>query len=273
MVQFNEYAEQWEEQVLALKRPKSIRVMASHIRAHLKPAFGEYQLTELNNQTVQAVFSKKAKDMSPKSVKNLWATFATILAAAQRDGLLEKLPQPVLPKVYRKAQPWLTLAQMRSIIRTGPDSLLYWLLAETGVRIEEAMGLTTNALDPDHGGALRITENLKTDSSFRTICISQKLFKMLSDCDGQIFRQSADTYRHRLIETLAVIGLPRMGFHAFRRGNATILANDLNCPEKVAAYRLGHRAAGLTFGLYAQMVPYSDRKYADKLGKLLEYGK
>jgi integrase len=67
------------------------------------------------------------------------------------------------------------------------------------------------------------------------------------------------------------LGIKPMGFHAWRRGAATAWVSQLGMPEKIAAYRLGHRCPGLTLGTYAQTFEGIDKGWELKIEKLL-YG-
>ncbi len=67
---------------------------------------------------------------------------------------------------------------------------------------------------------------------------------------------------------LKKLGVPQCGFHAFRRGNATLL-DQIGAPMAVRLNRLGHAEARTTMG-YTHTVTADERKVADDLGRILD---
>lgn len=53
-----EFAETWKKQVLGLYKPTTVKVMESHVRFHLVPAFGRMRLDEIGQEQVQAFVGK-----------------------------------------------------------------------------------------------------------------------------------------------------------------------------------------------------------------------
>jgi integrase len=291
MITFADYTTQWRETVLPLMKPASQVSMRSHL-TRLNAAFGALSL-DLSYPVVQGFFTAQAQIQAPKTIRNLWGTFHLILAAAKREGLIAKVPQIALPKAVRREQEWLSVTDMRQIIAmaTPKTQPFYALLAETGLRISEAVGLQVNDFDPDKQ-TLTIRRSVhrgrpqtpKTSAAYRTLTLSTTLTGLLNEVvenkeagsfmfpsrsrsGTQICTQKlANCNLHVLMRKLR---LEPVGWHAFRRGNATLLCSVLGCPEKIAAYRLGHRAPGLTLGLYAQNWVGIDKAWAPKIEKVL----
>lgn len=282
-MKFRDYSEKYQKEILVLHQPASQVVMRSHLKT-LNSFFGDRPLSDLS---VQGFFTQESKNLTPKSLKNLWSTMRLVLTQAVNDGLIDKLPQPVLPKVRRHQQPWLTADEMKLLInsaRDRDDALLYRLLAETGLRIGEALAITKQDVKES---SLKIDKSLfsgkyqspKTDSANRTLGISTQLILEIGDQltgDQKILfpnkhsrpRSASSVLSGSLHPLLKKLGLPQQGFHSFRRGNATIMAT-IGVPEKIAAYRLGHALPGLTFGLYAQNVQKMDEPWVEKIGEQL----
>ncbi len=53
-----EFDETWKKQVLDLYKPTTVKVMASHVRFQLVPAFGRMRLGEIGQEQVQAFVGK-----------------------------------------------------------------------------------------------------------------------------------------------------------------------------------------------------------------------
>lgn len=275
---FKEYCQQFEEQILVLKKPATQVTVKSHIRA-MNPALGDLSLP-LDYQSIQKFFTGLAKVRSPKSLRNLWSSLHMILAQAKREGLITEIPKPVLPKMVRVKQDYLTVVQMREILAylEEPQKTFFYLLAETGLRIGEAIGLQAGDLLED--GSLDIQRSVyngesqtpKTPSAIRVITLSEYLFNRLKELtkgresSGYIFRTR--TGKPWWPSDIQRYLLKPIGFHAWRRGNASIMAK-LGVPEKIAAVRLGHQIPGLTFGLYAQIEPGDDKPWVEKIRKEL----
>lgn len=282
-MKLNEYTKQWQETILPLKTPATQVTFSSHIRK-LNSYLGGVELSELTEAKIQAHVSELAKVLTPRGVKNYWGTCRLIFNRAGREGLVKPF-SPDLPKIFKKQQPWLTAEQMRRIVEEseGQYKVLFYLLAETGMRIGEALGLQWGDIN---GESIAIQRSLfngktqppKTSSAIRTLSISGTLATLLRSRMGAspssfVFSSTANgplasnvlLTRH-LHPALRSAGQTSGGFHSFRRGNASIMAN-IGVPEKIAAQRLGHGLPGLTFGLYAQTIEGADRPWVEKIAE------
>jgi integrase len=268
------YMNTWIDRVLILKRPRSIQSMTSHMRT-LSEGLGDKRLP-LNFNDVQEFFSKLSSRMKPKSVKNVYATFRTVMAQAEREGVIDKIPKPVLPRVRREPQPWFTLEQMKKLIQetqTPEERFLYWLLAETGMRVDEALSLLRSDVSP-YNQTVSVARNLKTDESRRVVALSTRLSELADHIvygnpAYRVFSGSSTLWRKRLKTALEKTGITIEGapFHAFRRGCISACAS-LGMPSEILKQRVGHAQGDLTYGVYNQ-VRLPDREWAEKLGSLL----
>jgi len=285
---FEEYAAQWVRTVLPLSKPATVATMKSHLKT-LNASLGAQPLDAAYPE-VQAVFTNLSLKHAPKTVRNIHATYHNIMSAAAREGAVAKVLKIALPKAARTEQDWLPLEAMRNIIRDARPAhrTLYALLSETGLRIGEALGLQVRDVDIE-AGTLEIKRSVyngkiqtpKTESAYRTLTLSSHLTDMLKDLlsanpEDFLFKSGAGTplwpdkiLLRDLHPLLKDLKLEPVGLHAFRRGNATLLCSVLGCPEKIAAHRLGHRAPGLTLGLYAQNFRGIDKEWAPKIGAAL----
>jgi integrase len=280
----SEYAAKWEEQILSMKKPATIASSRSHVRK-LDEALGPRQLSEITEGLVQQHISLISKGLSPRATRNYWGTVRLILSRAKKEGLIQSVPEPVLPKGGGGPQPYLNLEQMKKLSRCGA---LYFLLSETGLRIGEALGLKTGDVDFQN---LTLTVNRsnfngkdqepKTENAFRTISISPKLgerLRTLPSIAGHNYifatRTGTPLRQTQLLRKLqdgsVSIGGNPVGFHAFRRGNATLCAK-LGMPVKMLSYRHGRRTGDLTVDSYICYEKLEDRDYAEKLGELLSH--
>jgi integrase len=262
--------------------------MRSHLK-RLNSVLGDQPL-RMKYPVVQGFFTDQAINNAPKTVRNLYSTYHNVMASALREGLIEKIHTVALPKSTRKEQEWLSVKAMTQVIAASQPTLkpLYATLAETGLRIGEALGLKGEDLD-EINRTLEIRRSVyggkvqapKTAASYRTITLSPYLVDLLKSVatgtpEDFLFRSSSGApllpekvLINSLHPLLADLKLKPAGFHAFRRGNATLMCSVLGVPEKVAAYRLGHKAPGLTLGLYAQSFTGIDKEWTPKIGEAL----
>lgn len=250
---FSAYAAQFEESVLPLKKPASQATMRSHLKLINSSPVGALPLEALDPAAVQRFITSLAASLQPRSVKNVYRTLHLVLAQALAEGRLERLPKPVLPKNRRSDPEWLSADEMRRIIASAGELRLFCaLLAETGLRIGEAIGL----MPADFNSAARTltvrrsiwngrAQDPKTFNAFRTLTLSEWLSEMLAPVAvGEAF--------------------------VFRTSKGTPWWPGEVLPEKIAAYRLGHAAPGLTLGTYAQPFEGMDRDWADKIAEVLK---
>lgn len=291
---FQKYSETWLTVFVPATKPASAATFASHCRK-LVAIWGQTELADLRDSTVQMGINRLAAELAPKSVANLWGTARNILGRAQRDGFLTVLPQPRLPEIREQQQPWYTVEEVQRLTGTAtePWGGFSYMLAETGLRVGEILGLTINSVDltnqtlmVDKGLFRGHAGTTKCKSSDRKISISKHLHGILSGhLSGQsssfspeknyIFRTSTGrpkwptTITATLTEACQVVGIPWKGFHAFRRLNATVMA-DIGVPEKIADMRQGHsHSSGLTYRLYAQRSGLQDKPWIEKIAKAL----
>lgn len=84
-VRFGEFAEGWA--VSLTVDAKTTEGIASRLRAHLLPAFGDLELRHIKPSTLQGWLGGLARTREPSYVRLLLGTLSTILGAAVEDGL------------------------------------------------------------------------------------------------------------------------------------------------------------------------------------------
>jgi len=257
-MKFSTYARTWQNEVLTLKAPGSQDTMKSHLRL-LNNHLGEAELSDIDNRILKPVFVELARQLAPKSVRNLWGTLHNVLTEAKRDSYLSVIPdRPQMPNLRRRPQPWYTAEEMAELIKTltPPNKALIALLAETGLRIGEAQGLRIKNVKD---GRITVEESVhrteigapKTDTSFRNIAISNTLERMLCQLLKRnpqefVFRTGPYPSGWRVTQERMLRKESKghfKGFHAFRRGNQTLM-RELGVPPHIRDYRQGHGAKG-----------------------------
>lgn len=289
-VYFWQFGRRYLTEVVSMHKPATYQNYKSVI-GQLNVWFGGFRLSEITRQEIQLYFAKATQTLAPKTIAQHWGILNGLLRYAEDEGLVEEFRKPRLVKSRRTPQPWWTLAEMRTLIRgnVGPLKILVMLLAETGCRIGEALALQTRHVDVakkqlhiHQGWSAGVLTTPKTDSSYRTLALSDELCYLLSSFrvnqpDCFLFRDSLGRpwgprrTRYWLDAACARLKLPKYGFHAFRRGNITMCRRDLRIPLEIVAGRVGHETGDITLDVYVQKVDDYDREEIQKIAEVL-YG-
>jgi integrase len=284
------------------------------LRIYVLPRLGHRLMSDITRADIKNLLAtllreggRKGGPLSAKTVKNIISPLRRCLDAAVDDGIIGaspaagvKAPRPPKPRI-RTWEP----AQIGAFLNAldEPWRTLFHLVAVTGMRRSEVLGLRWSEIDLD-AGEVRITaalvttsdnvtifrEATKTSSSRRTIPIDSDTVDALrrhrvrelekrmalgeawsgSDID---FAFTDEAGRHiktdratRMVErTASEIGLPTIGVHGLRHSLATNAIRSGVSP-KLVADRLGHASVAITFDLYTHVTD-ADRATSAEMGR------
>jgi integrase len=302
---FASFAEKWKLAVMIHHKPSSQRSERSIVNTHLIPAFGEYQLSEINLEMVQDFVTRAEK--SAKTVKNIVGVMMTMWDTAKAWEYVRHNPFPrgnngklllKMPQVVKGTSYHFTVEECLQIIdkAQGRWKLFFRILAETGMRPGELAGLLSENCLPN---SVRISQSVwqqgvqtvKSNAGNRTFAISERLGadiqQHIAESEhnryGLLFVStsgrplSMDNFRNRVLNPiLAELGILakirargiRGGNYAFRHMNATLM-DTLNAPLKTRQKRLGHTKIETTLYHYTHEVDAEDVALAEKIGALL----
>lgn len=281
---FDEFLIRWEP----LGMPKTITEGSFRcaINKYLKPNFGTYQLSEIQTEQIQRFISQLKTGAG--NVRNIVKFFRKIWRSARAWGYVSHDPfqNLIMPSIHKKEQRYFSEVELCKILSEAPEPFktLYWLLAQTGLRIGEVLALTWTTLDLDTAvvhvkstvarGKLR-DQTTKTDTSKRMIPLSPKLVNHLFDLrtnwknnpQGLVFLNSkghtwnADDLRDAHLQPLLKkLEIPKAGFHAFRHASATILS-QMRVPMEIRRARMGHTDDEMTLK-YTHVIDDNARQIA-----------
>lgn len=287
---FADFADRWEDTILVLKKKATIQDWKRTLY-RMRIAFRGVRLEDMNYFVIQSYFTKRAKrGLKPSTIHSEWHCLSSLLNQAVREGLLAKVAKPVLPRLNRPRQDYFRLEEIHGLLMTARDPYytFYFMLAENGARIGEALAVKVKSVDL-RGKKLKIEESLwrgelqdpKTESSKRTIYISDYLAGRLAvlmhgkapndfifaNPDGSPWTYSAALAIFQGYQVLA--GIEPIGFHAFRRSNITYCTKRLHIPEGILGFRVGHLSGGMTLGVYLQDMDDSDKPWRNKIAAML----
>jgi len=289
---FAEFASRWESLVLTQHKPSTQITIRSHLRRHLVPHFGRYQMRDIGPEEVQRFVS--SVKLSAKTARNLFATMQMLWKSARVWGYVahDAVSDVVLPKRHRVARRFFSVEEVQRILAAAPEPhhTFYWLAVETGMRAGELCGLRVCDFDLERG-LVSVRQSVwrgkvqspKSENAVRCFALSPRLLAHVADFlkrwkpneKGFLFATRNGTpwdanllVKRKLYPLLDSLGIERGGLHAFRHTNSTLM-DRLGVPLKVRQERLGHSDPSLTLGVYTHVASEDDFRFVEQLDGIL----
>jgi len=267
------FAKRWREEVLAKRKPSTVRSAASHLDYRIIPQLGTLRLDQIGTEN-QQIFVNQLTGASRKTVLNILSTLSSMLATASDWGYAAgkiDLRKLVLPERRAYVPASFTHSQVESILALAsePWRTFFVLLALTGMRAGEALGLQWPDVDFDHRcihirrsawyGKIQST---KSTRSAAPVTLPDALAVVLrghksrweSNPEGFLFAtrngrppSSNKVVEYQLWPVLDALKIPRCGLHAFRHSVASFIVDAGFSPE-VAQQQLRHSNQRTTLG-------------------------
>jgi len=293
----DEFAAIWQEQVLVGKKPSTIRAAKSHINVHILPHFGKRGLDEIGVEAQQMFVTKLATaGLSRKTVMNITSTLSSMLETAKAWGYVcQRVNYASLAFPTEEVQPearFFTLEEVGKIIAAArePYKTMFLLLAMTGMRAGEVLGLQWQDIDFDRG-LVNIrrsawygrTQTVKNKASEGVVPLPPVLANALQNYRGQwkanpegflfVTRNRRPPSSNKVVEyglwpVLDLLAIPRCGLHAFRHTHSSLLL-DAGANPKVVQEQLRHADPRVTLGLYAHVLGEAHREAVDKVASIV----
>jgi integrase len=293
-----QFATEWLAAIKPTIRP-STHYSSRNLQLHVLPRLGSVQLRRIDagmlNTLYAALLADGRKDhvgggLSPRTVRYVHTIIHRALKDAVKWGRLARNPAGAAnpPKaVCRPESITWTADQLRTFLegtRTSRYSAAYLLLATTGLRRGEALGLRWQDLDLDAGRAsirqtvIAIKHTVvigtpKTAKGRRTVTLDTGTVAALREhrrrqaaerllmgagwtdndlvfCHPDGTMLHPERFSRGFTEAVYRIGLPRIRLHDLRHGWAT-LALQAGIHPKVVQERLGHANIGITLDTYS----------------------
>ncbi len=289
---FAEFASRWESLVLVHHKPSTQVTIRSHLRKHLVPFFGRWQMREIGPEEVQRFVS--SVKVSGKTAKNLFATMQMLWKSARAWSYVahDAVSEVVLPKRQRVARRFFSIEEVQRILTSTaePYHTFYWLAVETGMRAGELCGLRVSDFDFERG-LVSVRQSVwrgkfqspKSENAVRSFALSPRLLEHIAgflkrwkpNDRGLLFATRTGTpwdanllVKRKLHPLLDSLGIERGGLHAFRHTNSTLM-DHLGVPLKVRQQRLGHSDPSLTLAVYTHVRSEDDVRFAEQLDGIL----
>ncbi len=291
-----EFAERWNAEVLAQRKPSTRHAAESHLRVHILPELGEMNLDQIGRESQQVFATRLSKTASRKTVLNVLGTLSSMLNKAKEWGYVCEtvefdklaLPEASIGSVAR----FFSADEARRIIEVAPEpySTMFAVLAMTGIRAGELLGLQLDDLDFERrlifirrSAWYGRIQTLKSKASQGALPMPGPLAAMLrsylktwqpnpmrllfANLIGRPMSANKIVQR-KLWPILGELRIPRCGLHAFRHTHSSLLVEG-GAPVSVAQAQLRHADPRVTLGIYSHVVGDSQRKAVEKLAAIL----
>ena len=286
-VLFSELLDKWQCEVLPTFKPSS-QSSFSAMLPRLKKDFGGKICAEFAVGDIQRWIAAQLGTLRPKTIRNYIGLVRLIWKYGRANTMVEVLDFDLLrlPERGLVSVASFMPEQARLIIQEAkePWKTLFWILAETGMRGGEVVGLMAGDVDCDKQ-TIKISRSAwrgklqtpKTKNAIREILISERLAEHLREFmkgkTGLLFPtrngNPQDNYNlvsWQLHPILTKLGMATkdVGLHAFRHCNVSVL-DSLGAPLSVRLSRVGHATAAQNLS-YSHAQKGDQRDCADKLG-------
>jgi integrase len=258
---------------LATRRRKPVKPATIHgwqqaLNKWLFPSLGAMPLSDVGNAALKGLIEKMASaGLSAQSIVNYTKVVKLVVASAvdaegeqihPRKWNHNFVGMPILNR-EEQHRPTVTEAEVGEILATANKRyrVLFALLAGTGLRIGEALGLKVEDVSEDCS-VLHVKRSIwggqeqvpKTPSALRVVDIADPLAKLLrghlTGKSGYLFAaKSGRPLQQRNVLRALHATSKKVGFHAFRRFRAETLRRA-RVPEDLTKLWLGHSKQTVT---------------------------
>jgi integrase len=278
-----------------------------HIRHHIVPRIGRRPLDGVSGELLNALYAELAVDgradtsggLAPATIRRVHVTLHRAFKDAVRWGYLGLNPCEAAdpPKLRASAQPemktWtaVELAAFLAGIKDEPWYALYHLIAMTGLRRGEALGLRWCDVYLERG-ELAVRQTLlqlrtgltystpKTARGSRVVALDPRTVSILKDHrplrarpgdllfteDGRPLSPGTVTKTFKVLARR--LELPPIRLHDLRHTHAT-LALQAGVHPKIVSERLGHSTIAFTLDVYSHAIPHMQTEAAVQIANLV----
>jgi integrase len=236
------------------------------------PHFKGAQLATVTNASVRSFVERLYRaGLSAQTINNYVTLVKLIVASAIDEQGEPEFPRKWnsnyldLPVISMQRRPAFSLEAMSSIVQaaSGREKVLYALLAGSGLRIGEALGLETKHVSPD-GRTLVVEQSVfagkvqapKTNAAYRKVDLACPLAEMVrgfignrksglvfANANGNPLSQT-NVLRRKFHPLLKEVKIEKQGFHGTRRLRLTWLRRE-NTPDDLIRFWLGHSSSAI----------------------------
>jgi integrase len=288
----------WRRLVSHSLKPSTLRAMESSIRAHLIPVLGETLLTGIDTKLVQELI-KSMEGKSRGTRENVVMDLFSILNAACKwnPGIVTVKKTDLFfgNKKPGEGRPFFfTPTQVKAILKEfagkKPWDLFFTMLAGSGLRAGEILGLRAEDLDFERGlihvhqaawhGQIQTVKTEESENSVvMTRLVKEKLHEHLVNHTHELVfvnRRGRPYSRNKVVQTILHPVLDkikiarkgrRVGLHAFRHTLASMLLQTAGA--SVAQRQLRHKDASTTLAIYGHVLGDDHKNAMEEIQSVL----
>ncbi len=281
-------------------RPATLAQYRSLLRTHIVPRRGQLPIARVKREHIEALYAElKDRGASMRTMQAVHIAFRQVTAFAVERRWIDADPMAGLRRPggskqarvkaetairYWAADELKQVLAAAHYVLTPQQALIFEVLAWTGCRISEALGLRFR----DHGrGRLSLVrtfsksrqiEPMKSETSRRTVDVPPALSRLIEDerarrgagLDDYLFATATgtpidqDRARKLLGKVVMAAGVPARTLHEIRHSHAVMLLES-GVSLKAVQLRLGHADAATTMRTYAHVTPAMDSRLMNAL--------
>ena len=290
------FASYWTKRFLPLREgtwsTKQKQNLRSLFRVHLEPRWGAIALADLEAADLATWLNELATRYARKTVSLCFTYLKAACEEAVEEDLLRKNPMRRVrmpDESVAPHRPTVTIPQLRAVraslvnLATTRDVVMFDVLAMTGMRPSEMLGLEWSAFD---GAKLYVAQafvgneirRTKTRQSKGWLAIPAKLAAEISAYRAEAISDvwmfpgdtgnpiSLDNWRKRVFQPAAAAAGVAMDLRTLRRSWAT-WAHDLGASLKAVQAQLRHASSTTTGDVYVQAVSETAKKAVEAVGR------
>lgn len=285
-----DFLEQWHKNKKNKISPNTFENCRGNIQTHIKPALGDFQLSQLNSLAIDNFYTElESKGLSSATIRKIHTIVRSSLEYAKDYKFISINPAAVVkpPTVKHKdIEVWeeKEIVYFLDAIKDEYDYIIYYLALYTGMRKGEILGLKWQDID-FYNNKIRVMRSYtktgfskgKTDKARRVIDIDDNTIEELkahekvieknkrvcgneyNDLDLLICRVDGSpvdvrNVNRRFEKLIKKLDMKKIRFHDLRHTHATLML-AMGIPVKVVSERLGHEKVELTLNTYAHLLP------------------
>ena len=254
---FQEYAERYISQRTSVLSASTVREYTGYLHRHLTE-FGKKKIARITQEDAQEEVNALAKDLSPKTVRNVHGFISAVLAAYRPELALHTiLPKKIPPKLYIPTE-----SEIQRLMEYVKDTRLELpvLLAAFGpMRRGEICALRAENID---GCVVHVCENMVLNKENQWIIKAPKSYagdryieypQFVADKwkgrSGRIVEMKPSQISDHFADVIKKAGLPKFRFHDIRHFSASI-QHAMGIPDAYIMERGGWKNDGVLKQVY-----------------------
>lgn len=255
--------------------PPTLRGYKGMQKNYFKNSFGETQLSDLNNETVQLWISDLSSHLGPKTVSNTYGLLSATLELFHPDLHIKvQLPAKKRPELYTPNDN--DVKKLLSHIK-GRELEIAVLLAAFGpLRRGEICALTA---DDIHGNIVNVSKSMVQDSdgfwsikqpktygSYRSVELPDFVIEKMQGINGRIIKATPAQITNRFTRAVNATKLPHFRFHDLRHYSASIM-HALGMSDQYIMDRGGWSSDNVMKSVYRNVIDLEKAKQTKKIMK------